>query len=150
MAISARVRSGILITLGLLAVAFVANVVYLRWEFSGPDLGFKRCTGIELPFAVMALNHVSRFDDNFLHTTHYWLLSGPAPALRELAAQMRLVRSDADAPAMLEGMDVFDGPPPEFKESFEGSADGGRNHRLVIVFPGDRAILVVPGCNSRN
>jgi hypothetical protein len=134
-------RQRVLIAFGLLAIAAMAGFAWRMMRFNGNDLGFESYTGMTLPPGIIPLAHTSRMNDNFFHTTHYWLLSAPAPLLRELAAQAQLVRSDEDARHTLTSMNVFDGPPPEFKEGYEGSGDGGRDHWLVIVFPGDRAIF---------
>ena len=141
MASFAEKHKPVLVIAGLVFIVVLAGFAWRLKRFNGPDLGFKSYTGIDLPPGVIPLEHTTRMNDNFMHETHYWMLNAPAAALRELAGKAGLERSDDDAREELRGLDVFDGMPPEFREGYEGSFDGGRDHWLIIVFPGDQAIF---------
>ena len=130
----------LLIVIGVVIIIMLAAYAWRLKRFNSADLGFASYTGVTLPPGVIPLVHTTRMSGNFLHETHYWMLSAPAPLLRALAAQAKLVESDAAARQTLTGMDVFDGAPPEFRAGFAGGLESERRW-LIIIFPGDRAIF---------
>lgn len=131
----------LLIVIGVVIIIMLAAYAWRLKRFNSADLGFASYTGVTLPPGAIPLMHTTRMSDNFLHETHYWMLSAPAPLLRDLATRAKLVRSDEDARHTLKSMDVFDGAPPEFREGYEGGPDNERDRWLIIIFPGDRAIF---------
>jgi len=130
-----------LVIAGLVFIVVLVGFAWRLKRINGPDLGFKSYTGIDLPPGVIPLEHTTRLSGNLMHEAHYWMLNAPAVALRELAAKARLQRSDVAARDALKEMDVFDGPPPEFREGFAGGTDEAHRRWLIIIFPGDQAIF---------
>src|SRR5262245_7401486 len=66
-------------------------------RFSSQDLGFSSVTGMSLPANLSPLAHGSAMNDNFFHTTHFWLLRGPRESLLQLVPPPHFQRSDEDA-----------------------------------------------------
>jgi len=61
---------------------------------------YQAITGRELPAGVRATAYGHEMNDNLFHTTHYWLLSGSASALRQVTNGTGFVESD-DAREMM-------------------------------------------------
>jgi hypothetical protein len=134
-----------LIAIGILVLFVVVGAVGSRHNrFNTADRGFRNVTGADLPANVTAMAHASRVDDNFFHEAHYWLVQGPIESLRELAPAPGYERSDADAAEILRyaRRAIPSGEDAPLLEGYEGSVDSGRDHWLLILPPGDRAIFV--------
>jgi hypothetical protein len=127
----------------VIVFAIAGGVGWDKLHFRAADLGFEHVTGLDLPANVTAVSHGSEMNDNLCHRTHYWELTGSSETLRELASRLHLVRSDEDAASVLVGVAkaIPFSEPPRLLEGYEGSRDGGRDRWVMILEPGDRAVI---------
>lgn len=132
-----------LIVIGVIILFFAGGEAYDSRQLHSSDRGYRWVTGRDLPANTVAMEHASIMNDNLFHTTHYWLVQGPRENLRELAPAPGFERSDQDAADHLSDIEQLM-PLGEAKmlEGYEGSVDGGRDHWLLILEPGDRAVFI--------
>jgi hypothetical protein len=124
--------------LSLAAIGFVWHRLPLS------RIGFQFYTGVELPPDVQPVAHASAMDDNFFHTTHFWVLSGTDSAFKGLAKSFCLERSDEDALWLLTILNDEFGinqPTDDVLEGYEGSCTGGRDRWLMDLGPENGAIF---------
>jgi len=91
-----------------LAIGFGALQQYRR---SYPELAFAQITGRTLPAGVRATAYGWEINDNFLHVSHYWLLTGSSVQLRQFASDTSLSESTEDARYALPDMPRLFGRP---------------------------------------
>jgi len=137
-----------IVAAGVAVILMLVVVAQTTLRFAGADRGFERYTHVSLPTDVRALGHgSSAANDPLFHTTHYWLLEGPADSLRSLAATFGMVRADEDARAMVPDMQAMFGAAigrADVAEGYEGSASGGRDRWLMILSKDRGALFAAP------
>jgi len=133
-----------LVVVGIIILFFAGGEAYDSRQFHSSDRGYRYATGRDLPANTVAMGHASEMNDNLFHTTHYWLVQGPIENLRELAPAPGFERSDQDAAEWLPGVErlMSLGGEAKMLEGYEGSLDGGRDHWLIILEPGDHAVFI--------
>lgn len=100
----------------ILLVAGSLIALAILWSFGrdlywrqNPDVAFRAITGRELPAGVRATAYRYEMNDNFLHTTHYWLLAGSPSGLRQVTNGTGFVESN-DAAFMMSDFQHSFGP----------------------------------------
>jgi hypothetical protein len=88
-----------------LALLFAGVVAWpfgrsLYWR-AYPEAAYRSVTGAQLPPGVTATAYRTSMNDNLLHITHYWLLSGEPQSIRAVVESAPFARSDEDARAGL-------------------------------------------------
>jgi hypothetical protein len=81
----------------LVAVAVSRQHFQAKARQADPAASFRELTGRALPAGVRAAKYRSAINDNFMRTTHYWLLEGGHETLRNVLVGTEFVRSDEDA-----------------------------------------------------
>jgi hypothetical protein len=110
---------------------------------ANPQKAFASLVGAPLPAGVRAVSYESAVTDNFLHTTHFWLLEGDTPALQAMALAGHFARSDEDARYFVPdaaaefGMELT---PLDLAEGYE--SDHPRNRWFLILKDRRQAIFV--------
>ena len=129
---------------GLVLLAIVWGLGERHLRLATADRGFKSYTGISLPSDVTIIAHGSEVNDNFLHSTHAWMLNGPVSSLRGLASSFGLERSDDDAKWQLPNVQQMFGvlAVADVVEGYEGIRDGKRDRWLLILANGQGAVFI--------
>jgi hypothetical protein len=134
-----RHRAKALIVLALGSV-LVAAVVWPGGR-PDPDAKFRAVTGRQLPPGVHATAYASETTDNLFRRTHYWLLTGPPAALRQVTAGTGFAESLEDARATLPDVQRLFGVPLSGKDVVAGyEAELDRNRWFCIFADGTTAL----------
>ena len=137
-------RNKIFLGIAVVILFFAGGEAYDSRHFHSSDRGYRYATGRDLPANTVAMAHASDRNDNFMHSTHYWLMQGPIENLREFAPAPGFQRSDQDSEEQLHeaGLHMALDSQTKVLEGYEGSVDGGRDRWLLILEPGDRAVFI--------
>ena len=84
---------------------------------------------------------LSRFNDNFFHTGHYWLLSGQPDRLRAVIEGTGFARSDEDARWALPDMKGLFGVALSRADVVEGYDWGRSRNSWYSIFVGELTAL---------
>ena len=113
-----------------------------RWR-EHPDAAFTELTGRALPNGVHASAYDNAMDDNFFHTTHYWLLEGETANLRQVLVGTGFGRSDEDAKWVAPSAADALATPISVDDVIEGYEwELPRNSWFLLLKGGQRAIYV--------
>lgn len=99
-----------------------------------PTEAYRSITGRELPAGVDVLRYVRQGNDNFLHTTHCWLLVGSPGGLREIIRDSGLKPTE-DAASILPDTERIFGytlASSEVFAAFEWELDRDRWYYILV------------------
>ena len=111
---------------------------------ANPDAAFSSLVGVRIPVGVRIVHYSSGHSDNFIHTTHFWLIEGDARAMRKLVEGTSFGRSYEDAAWELPEAASHFGltrTPQDLAEGYE--ADHARNRWFLVLKGQQRAIYVL-------
>lgn len=106
-----------------------------------PERTFLQITGRALPAGVHATAYNWSFNDNLLHTRHYWLPTGPSAALRQFSSNTSLSESTEDARHSLPDMEDLFGDPRSPDQVITGFEDDSPRNNWYWIFAGESQAL---------
>lgn len=130
-------------SIGLLLAAGAYVLVVPVESFANPEAEFTTRVGLAVPAGVRIVQHASAINDNFLHTTHFWLLEGDPDALRTLVLNPRFGRSDDDAGWVVPGAAAQFGMKLGSKDLAEGYESDHPRNRWFLMLKGQRRAIYV-------